>query len=71
MFRYRDETHSAPFEAGTFNHRAEALYRAATEFPENEMVQQVLNKGLVKVKMMILSICFKSNLYCFILSECH
>lgn len=54
MFKYRDVSRTAPFEAGTFNHRAEAFYRALEESPESDMVQQVLQKGLVKVKMMIL-----------------
>jgi hypothetical protein len=61
VFKYRDVSRTAPFEAGTFNHRAEAFYRALEESPESDMVQQVLQKGLVKVKMMILDYLTTNN----------
>ncbi|CAE7915124.1 unnamed protein product, partial [Symbiodinium sp. KB8] len=42
VFRWKDETRSFPAEAGTFNHRAEALYRAAESHGDNVFVKQAL-----------------------------
>ncbi|CAE6928852.1 unnamed protein product, partial [Symbiodinium sp. KB8] len=42
VFRWKDGTRSFPAEAGTFNHRAEALYRAAESHGDNVFVKQAL-----------------------------
>ncbi|CAK9107954.1 unnamed protein product, partial [Durusdinium trenchii] len=48
VFRFRDSSHSPPYEAGSFNHRAESFYRCYSEAPDHDMVQKVLKKGLTK-----------------------
>lgn len=55
MFKFQNAKRVPPYEAGTFNHRLEAFYRATLEFPDNDMVKACLGKGLVRVKFMSLA----------------
>ena len=50
MFKFRTADKAWPCEAGTWNHRAEAVYRAAAENSEHENVKPVLARGLKAVK---------------------
>lgn len=50
MFRWRSSKHEFPVEAGTWNHRCEAVYRAIAEQPSNPNVSVVAERGLVSVK---------------------
>lgn len=50
MFKFRGAAAAFPVEAGTWNHRCEAVYRAIQEQPTNPNVSAVLERGLVDVK---------------------
>lgn len=50
IFKFKGPEPSWPCQAGTWNHRAEAVYRAAQEFASHENVAPVLKRGLVHVK---------------------
>eukprot|EP00435_Cladocopium_sp_Y103_P053958 s1602_g17.t1 len=54
VFRFRDKSREPPFEAGSFNHRAEAFYRCFEESPDHEMIQKIHRRGLTRVKFMLL-----------------
>lgn len=51
MFKFRNMSKTWPAEAGTWNHRLEAVYRAHEEHPDHSMVKPVLERGLRQVKM--------------------
>ena len=53
MFKFRTAARQWPIEAGTWNHRAAAVYRAAEEDVEgvNPNVQSVLKRGLLNVRL--------------------
>ena len=50
IFRWKTSHKSWPCEAGSWNHRAEAVYRAESEQPHSSNVQPVIRRGLVQVK---------------------
>ena len=69
--RWLDQAKSYPAEAGTFNHRAEALYRAASEAPDNQLVMDVVKKGLQKVRVMTLVTVRRSAArFCYVMLFC-
>ena len=61
VFKWSTAEKTWPVSAGTFNHRAEALYRCAAEFPHNPFVADCLQRGLKNVKMMYLVVNFSSS----------
>lgn len=50
VFKFTDAAGSWPAQAGTWNHRAAAVYAAAEEAPDLDTVAPVLSRGLQKVK---------------------
>ncbi|CAK8992116.1 unnamed protein product [Durusdinium trenchii] len=52
VFKWLSPERGFPVSAGTFNHRAEALYRACAEQPDHPLVSNAVSKGLKRVKMM-------------------
>lgn len=56
IFRYRTAARQFPVEAGSWNHRCEAIYKAAHEQPNNGNVAVVVERGLKAVKFVHTSI---------------
>lgn len=52
VLKWKDESRSWPAHAGTFNHRAEAFYRAFEMENFNPLVVEVAKRGLKDVKFM-------------------
>lgn len=50
--RFRSAQKEFPVELGSFNHRAEALYRAHAECPENFYVKSAIERGLQRVSIL-------------------
>lgn len=50
IFKFKTQHKQWPVEAGTWNHRAEACYRAFQDAPQSDNVRPVLCRGLVAVK---------------------
>ena len=50
--KYRSAEHELPLQALSFNHRAEAFYRANVDHPESLFVQSVKDKGLTRVPVL-------------------
>ena len=51
MFKYKNTSKQFPLEAGTWNHRLQAVYKAYEENPNHPMVSPVIARGLQSVKM--------------------
>lgn len=56
VFKWHSPQKTWPVSAGTFNHRAEAMYRCVESNPENPFVMDCLERGLKNVKMMLLGL---------------
>eukprot|EP00439_Symbiodinium_sp_Y106_P006149 s3875_g1.t1 len=52
IFKWQSAERKYPLHAGGFNHRAEALYRAFEESPQNMNVKDAVSRGLRKVKIL-------------------
>ena len=52
IFKWQTAERKYPLHAGGFNHRAEALYKAHEESPQNANVKDAIQRGLRKVKIL-------------------
>ena len=52
IFKWRSSERTMPLLAGSFNHRAEALYRCSETCPENPYVREALERGLRQVRVL-------------------
>ena len=52
IFKFKTSERKWPIEAGTWNHRLAACYRAFQEQPSNPNVSIVLERGLTSVKFL-------------------